>query len=155
MVIQITAGNEHRITGITLASFEQAAKGCRWTAHQFDETLDQATTVCIGAYSLAGDLTGYCLLMRLDDDDLELLQMTVASNERRQGIGRALLVAVVNYAKQQSFSRVLLEVNVHNEAAISLYQQSGFEIDGKRKDYYAAENGKREDAFLMSLLLTD
>ena len=45
--------------------------------------------------------------------------------------------------------RCLLEVRVSNFSAIEMYSSLGFEVDGKRRDYYPAHDG-REDALLMS-----
>jgi ribosomal protein S18 acetylase RimI-like enzyme len=59
------------------------------------------------------------------------LSMGVAKPYRRQGIGRRLLEAVLAATK---FERVELEVFEHNEAAIALYRQFGFETEGVKRN---------------------
>ena len=67
---------------------------------------------------------------------------------RRQGIGRALLQAVIDEARRSGSSRVTLEVRKSNEAAQKLYQSLGFIAQGVRKGYYSDDG---EDALTMTL----
>ena len=67
---------------------------------------------------------------------------------QRQGIAAALLQALVDEAKRQGASRMLLEVRVDNDPALALYQRFGFERMGLRKRYYQPEG---IDAYTMSL----
>lgn len=46
---------------------------------------------------------------------------------QRQGIAAALLQALVDEAKRQGASRMLLEVRVDNDPALALYHRFGFE----------------------------
>ncbi|NLP47313.1 MAG: ribosomal protein S18-alanine N-acetyltransferase [Clostridiales bacterium] len=66
---------------------------------------------------------------------------------RRQGIGRALLDKACEAAKARACDFITLEVCAGNIAAINLYKEKGFEIVGKRYDYYAKP---REDALIMT-----
>ena len=45
-----------------------------------------------------------------------------------------------------------LEVRESNAPAIALYQNSGFDVAGTRRDYYPSDKG-REDALLMGSML--
>ena len=67
---------------------------------------------------------------------------------QRQGIAAALLQVLVDEAKRQGASRMLLEVRVDNDPALALYQRFGFERMGLRKRYYQPEG---IDAYTMSL----
>lgn len=67
--------------------------------------------------------------------EAELLWVGVAPSQRRSGLGRALVDAVVAWARQQA-ARVVLEVRASNEAAFSLYRAAGFVVAGKRARYY-------------------
>jgi ribosomal-protein-alanine N-acetyltransferase len=69
----------------------------------------------------------------------------------RQGIATKLLNQLLQDAKKKKTARILLEVRVSNIAACALYQKVGFEIDGRRKNYYPTNTVLREDALLMSL----
>ena len=59
-----------------------------------------------------------------------------------------MLQALVDEAKRQGASRMLLEVRVDNDPALALYQRFGFERMGLRKRYYQPEG---IDAYTMSL----
>jgi ribosomal protein S18 acetylase RimI-like enzyme len=58
-----------------------------------------------------------------------LISMWVAPEVRGQGIGIALIDAVVRWAKQDGYARVVLDVGTHNVHAIALYARAGF-IEG-------------------------
>ncbi|MDC6131644.1 ribosomal-protein-alanine N-acetyltransferase, partial [Burkholderia gladioli] len=48
---------------------------------------------------------------------------------------------------------MLLEVRPSNPRAIRLYERFGFEVVGRRKNYYPAKHRTREDAIVMRLPL--
>ncbi|MEX1358380.1 MAG: GNAT family N-acetyltransferase, partial [Gaiellaceae bacterium] len=58
------------------------------------------------------------------------LGLMVAEGWRRQGIGRALLEAAVEWPRVAGVRKLELHVFPHNEAAIKLYEQFGFEREG-------------------------
>jgi GNAT superfamily N-acetyltransferase len=55
-----------------------------------------------------------------------LLSMWVAPEARRQGIGSALVEAVVDWARTRGLARLILDVGAHNAPAIDLYTRHGF-----------------------------
>ncbi len=83
-----------------------------------------------------------------DGEDAELMTIGVGKAYQRQGIAAALLQVLVDEAKRQGASRMLLEVRVDNDPALALYQRFGFERMGLRKRYYQPEG---IDAYTMSL----
>ena len=81
------------------------------------------------------ELAGYaCVQSVLDEGDF--LNIAVAEQYRRQGIGKTLLLRILNVAKRRGVKKIFLEVRKLNEAAKKLYFQSGFSIIGERKKYY-------------------
>ena len=78
-------------------------------------------------------------------DEVQLLDLCVATQQRRQGIGRLLLQGVLAAGQAAGCTQTVLEVSRSNTAAISLYKQHGFEVVGQRQLYYS--NG--DDALLM------
>jgi RimJ/RimL family protein N-acetyltransferase len=77
------------------------------------------------------------------------LGLMVAASHRRQGIGRALLEEAVRWSRERGVSKLELHVFPHNEAAIRLYEQFGFEREGYRKRHYRRRDGY-VDAILMA-----
>ena len=61
-----------------------------------------------------------------------VLGMGVVASHRRQGVGRALLDALLVESSALGVTRLELEVFRSNAAAIALYQQAGFELEGTR-----------------------
>jgi [ribosomal protein S18]-alanine N-acetyltransferase len=77
---------------------------------------------------VAGFLVGRTMTMR----EHELLDLAVAPDFRRQGIGRALVMAWLERAKGEVF----LEVRPSNQGARQFYKSLAFEEVGGRPDYY-------------------
>lgn len=69
--------------------------------------------------------------------------LTVAVDEahRRQGIGRALVTALVKAVRARGAVGVTLEVRESNDSALALYERLGFVSYGLRPGYYQ-DNGE-------------
>jgi ribosomal-protein-alanine N-acetyltransferase len=95
-----------------------------------------------------GELTGWIVMSGAGG---EADVMTIATTEaaRGQGIGRALLQAGIDWAKDRGAEVVHLEVDERNTSALSLYSSFGFEEWGRRPDYYPGAS-----AVLMRLRVT-
>ncbi|MFC0252482.1 ribosomal protein S18-alanine N-acetyltransferase [Massilia consociata] len=122
-----------------------------WSRANFDESLASgydAWTVREAAG--AGALAGYYLLMYAVDE-AHLLDVAVAAGRQRQGLGRHLLDRIGARAKEQGMASVLLEVRPSNERALAVYRRYGYREIGRRKGYYPAYAGLREDAIVMRL----
>jgi L-phenylalanine/L-methionine N-acetyltransferase len=77
------------------------------------------------------------------------LGLMVDAEYRRRGIGRALLDAAVEWAREAEVRKLELHVFPWNEAAIALYEDFGFIREGHRKNhYYRGE--EYVDAILMA-----
>jgi len=59
--------------------------------------------------------------------------MWVDPASRRQGVGRALLQAVVVWARGLGLKHLILWAPAHSAAAVSLYRQAGFQETGRRQ----------------------
>ena len=102
------------------------------------------------AESGAGVVDGFCLATVVLDE-ASLLLIVARPRVRREGLGRALLTALLDRLGRRGIRRCLLEVRESNAAALALYSGSGFVRDGRRRNYYpAGEADEREDAILMS-----
>ena len=85
-------------------------------------------------------------------DEMHLLNLTVASEFQKMGIGRLLLDFFIEDALTHQAIKMILEVRRTNLGAIFLYESSGFNQIGLRKNYYPAQHG-REDAIVMEISL--
>lgn len=63
-------------------------------------------------------------------DDAYLISMWVAPVARRRGVGAALIDAVVAWAADSGFTRLLLDVADDNAPAVALYERAGFAATG-------------------------
>lgn len=83
-----------------------------------------------------GEILGYgCTCTTLDTCDLE--NVLVAEEYRRGGVGRAVLNALLDNAKERGAVKVFLEVRVSNSAALRLYLSCGFVGVHARTRYYS------------------
>jgi ribosomal-protein-alanine N-acetyltransferase len=98
---------------------------------------------------IRGKIIGYVLFWLLPGA-IDIHNIAVHVDYRRRGLARALLERVIDQARAQSITRVMLEVRISNLPAQKLYTGLGFVATGVRKGYYS-DNG--EDALAMTLEL--
>jgi len=91
-----------------------------------------------GVFAFA-DSDGF-ILARAAGGEAEILTLAVSPAARRQGIGRALILAAAVHAQKLGADTLFLEVATGNEAARRLYAGVGFAAAGLRKAYYGAED---------------
>jgi [ribosomal protein S18]-alanine N-acetyltransferase len=80
-------------------------------------------------------------------DEAHITTFGVHPEWRRQGVGRRLMVRLLEVADELQASRLTLEVRVGNVAAQALYRGFGFDVVGRRPHYYTDDG---EDALIMS-----
>jgi ribosomal-protein-alanine N-acetyltransferase len=127
---------------------ERSAFPFPWSAGFFRQELQVACARSILAEADEG-IIAYVLFWVLPGA-IDIHNIAVRADYRRQGIARLLLRKVVEEAQRQSISRVMLEVRRSNLPAQQLYETFGFSTTGIRKGYYS-DNG--EDALAMTLEL--
>ena len=77
-------------------------------------------------------------------DTAWLLSMWVAPEARGQGVGNALIDAVIAYARARGAIRLLLDVGDQNQQAIALYARKGFKPNGHTGSLPAPRHHMRE-----------
>lgn len=120
-----------------------------WTRGNF------ADSIAAGYECWMAECDGRCigyLVLIVAADEAHLLNLSVAREWQRQGIGAQLTTWVLRLAREQRAQTIYLEVRPSNTAARALYERCGFVEVGMRRDYYPALNG-RENAIVMELRL--
>ncbi len=77
-------------------------------------------------------------------EDAHVTTLSVAPEARGAGLGKQLMMRLVDAAVDAEAEHLTLEVRVSNDAAQSLYRKFGLAPVGVRKDYYL-----NEDALIM------
>jgi len=79
--------------------------------------------------------------------------MAVAREWRGRGVGSALMLAAIEWAREQGLHKLSLSVWPHNAAAIALYRKYGFVEEGRRLKQIQRQSGELWDVVDMGLLL--
>jgi [ribosomal protein S18]-alanine N-acetyltransferase len=139
----MTTADIENVIAIERASFQFP-----WSTRFF---LDELQVDCARSIlaEVEGRIVGYILFWLLPEE-VDIHNIAVHPDFRRQGIGRLLLEQVVAAARGQERLRVTLDVRLSNAQAQNLYRSFGFVTRGVRKGYYS-DNG--EDALVMALEL--
>ena len=83
---------------------------------------------------------------RSPESDIQTI--AVAEEARGQGLGRVLMLTLINEARKRGARETFLEVRADNPGAQHLYRSLGFEDLGVRRGYYQPDN---VDAIVMRL----
>ena len=83
-------------------------------------------------------------------DEMHLLNITVARAHEGRGHARAMLSTLYALCRLHRAGALWLEVRESNDRARALYRREGFAEAGRRRGYYPAPQGRREDAILMT-----
>jgi ribosomal protein S18 acetylase RimI-like enzyme len=66
--------------------------------------------------------------------------LVVATNERRKGVGSAMLLAAQAWAQERGIRRLILEMQSKNQSCIRLAQKFGYEFCGYNDQYYLTQD---------------
>ena len=83
-------------------------------------------------------------------DESDMMNVAVHPDHRRRGVAEALVLALCEALKQRGSGCLTLEVRASNEPAKALYGKLGFELAGRRPNYY---RNPREDAMILRKML--
>jgi [ribosomal protein S18]-alanine N-acetyltransferase len=97
-----------------------------------------------------GVVIGYGGLLAQAGGQADVLTLAVAGDRWGEGVGAALLDALLNEAHRRGCTEIFLEVRVDNERAQRLYRRRGFTGIGVRRGYYQPSG---TDALVMRLVL--
>lgn len=124
-----------------------------WTRGNFADSLRAGYDAWV--FEDRGPLLGYALLMWLPDDEVHLLNLSVARERQGQGFGRAMLNWLCRHGRDLGARTLMLEVRPSNTVARALYDSVGFVQIGTRRRYYPSWGDSREDALVLRRALID
>ncbi len=115
---------------------EEASFTNPWTRAMYVAELENRNvSYCYLAKDEDGRVLGFCSYWHVLDE-LHINNLAVMPQERRAGIGSALLKFVLDQGATLGARRATLEVRRSNEFARLLYERFGFTVAGVRRAYY-------------------
>lgn len=132
-----------------IVELDQQLEDQKWSSDSWQSALDSSRSFLIGIMTNEEDnLTGFVLfeLVKLMGY-AHLLKIVTCREHRQKGIGKELLLGCMEGLK--GLEKIILEVEVDNSAAISLYTMFGFKVLHTHPKFYT--NGA--DAHVMEKLL--
>lgn len=121
-----------------LVQLEAANQSNPWTSGVFSDEIIAENRVYLAI--LDGDsLFGYGGLMVVDEE-AHILNLLVAPDQRRNGLGRRLVIALIREAILLDAKHLTLEVRSRNLPAIDLYRKCGLAPVGIRPGYYGDDD---------------
>lgn len=126
-------------------TIERAVYAHPWTQGNFTDSLAAGYHCWI--MECGGMITGYCVMMAAAGE-AHLLNLSVAADWQRRGLGSGLLRFILKLAQNDSAQTIFLEVRASNTAGRALYARHGFSEIGSRRGYYPV-GAEREDAVTM------
>ncbi|MFY9904583.1 MAG: ribosomal protein S18-alanine N-acetyltransferase [Terriglobales bacterium] len=152
---KLVAIRSARLTDVPaiLAIEQRAASAAHWTAEQYNKLVDRGVILVAegthteGTHERANRLCGF-ICAQIVVGEWEIENVVVAAEFLRQGIASELLGALIQRARDEHVSSLLLEVRESNLPARRLYEKHGFREVGRRRLYYQVPE---EDAILYAL----
>lgn len=133
-------------------ALEQSVFPHPWSRANFVDSLSSGYDAWVLREPDEGPLAGYFLLMYAVDE-AHLLDVAVCGTRHGTGLGRYLLDRIAARSRSMGMASILLEVRPSNERALQVYERYGYTQIGRRKGYYPAHEGRREDAIVMRYVL--
>ncbi|PSB37186.1 GNAT family N-acetyltransferase [Aphanothece minutissima] len=129
-------------------ALDRAALGGLWSLEQWRRELEEEGRPGLGlrrGADLLAMASGWLVV-----DELHITLVAVAPDQRRRGLGRRVLQALMAAGRERGARHATLEVAAGNGPGIALYEALGFRTAGIRHGYY--RNG--EDALIQWVNLT-
>ena len=148
--VSIRRMTEHDL--LEVVEIEQTCGLSPWGWEAYHAELAQGSAimfVALASPELAEDghaLAGY-IVARVISDELHVNNVAVRPRVRRHRIGTELLHAVLRHGAALGSQAAWLEVRAGNRAAQRLYESCGFQVVGRRRNYYSFPV---EDALIMN-----
>ena len=127
-----------------IAELEKQCFSAPWSENMIISSMESRLSCWLVA-EIKGTIAGYVGSESVIDS-ADMMNIAVAPEFRRQGVGVALVNGLISRLQSKSVAFLMLEVRVSNKPAIAMYEKLGFLQVGLRPRYYC---NPREDAFVM------
>ncbi|MDC0398398.1 GNAT family N-acetyltransferase [Alphaproteobacteria bacterium] len=128
--------------------------GMRWSdkdlRHHMHSEYSWTCFVTLPANNFVHQLQGF-LLLRVIEDEAEILSIGVKKRVRRNGIGKYLIEQAKRFSTLHQLRSILLEVAETNRNAVGFYKKQGFLKIGIRNNYYVFSGKNKKNALIMHL----
>ena len=128
--------------------------GMRWSdkdlRHHMKSEYSWTCFVTLPANNFIHQLQGF-LLLRVIQDEAEILSIGVKQRVRRNGIGKYLMEQAKCFSTLHQLRSILLEVAETNRNAFGFYKKQGFLKIGIRNNYYVFSGKNKKNALIMQL----
>ncbi len=144
IVLSISKMKEEDIEAVQ--SLEKICFNKTWPLDQFKKEISNKKVARYIVVKHQGKLIGYggsWIIM----DEIHITSMAVDPLYRGMKIGKLIMWGLFQEGLEKGCRWATLEVSVSNKPALKIYEDFGFKIIGRRKDYYDV----REDAYVMWL----
>ena len=125
-------------------AIEEASFEFPWSEEEFIRCLRQRN--CIGMVAERDDEVVGFMIYELHKNRLHILNFAVAPENRRQGVGKAMVGKLLSKLSHERRNRIMLEVRETNLEAQLFFKQIGFRAVSVLRDFY---DDSDEDAYLM------
>ncbi len=116
------------------AIIRDAPEAAGWSAEGLPEALERYPDCFLLAWQHK-QMAGFIVGRRVVDEG-EILNLAVKPKCRGQGVGKALVEALLEVFSREGVVEVFLEVRESNAVASAIYKSLGFRQAGRRPGYY-------------------
>jgi len=149
-VVEIRA--MHDIDVPVVIAIERAGYQFPWSEGIFRDCL-RVGYIC-RVVDIGGDMAGYGI-MSVGAGEAHILNVCIREDYRCRGLGRKLMLYLLDRARAAGMYEAFLEVRPSNQVASRLYHSLGFEQVGVRRGYYQAAGGREDACVLRRSLAAD
>lgn len=128
----------------TVSKIEAACFSMPWSAKALAQVLEDPHSLYVTAKE-DGVIVGFCGVTDICGDG-EINNVAVSEEYRGKGIAQAMLSYLCQKGEERGIVNFTLEVRAGNQAAIHVYEKSGFVSVGLRPGFY---DRPKEDAMIM------
>jgi ribosomal-protein-alanine acetyltransferase len=148
MDINIVNMSESHIDGIM--EIENDSFAIPWSRKSVESELNNKLAIYVVAL-LDNKVVGYGGMWHVVTEG-HITNIAVHKDYRKKGIGDKIVKKMIEIAEDKEMIGLTLEVRTSNEAALKLYKNNGFKLEGIRKEYY---EDNKEDAYIMWKMLVN